>query len=280
MRKRITCLFMLLVITLSSSALADNKKLLSCCFFDVDKADAMLIIFPDGACIMIDAGTNKVGKTLAAKLKAEGITKLDALVITHFDKDHVGGADKLLETLSISCVVMPGYKKESKQYTQFLDALATSPRTEKCILKAREETVFSFGGANLRISAAHEMDYGVDEENDFSLAGRLSYGDIRFFFTGDAEDARQRELLEEGDILCDVLKVPYHGRAVTVSSDFLSACAPKIAWIPDGPEDEADPGLVQYLEEKLGTEVYRSAVDEDLVVISDGITVWVEETGH
>ena len=270
-------LLSLLLLALLSSALAEGEGLLSCRFFDVDKGDAMMIAFPDGARVMIDAGTNKSGKMLEKWLRAEKIERLDALVITHFDKDHVGGADKILKTVPVSRVVLPGYEKESKQHTQFLKALAESPETETVILGPREETVFSFGGADFRISAAHETDYGRDEENDFSLAGRLTYGETRFFFTGDAENARQMELLSEGDVECDVLKVPYHGRAVPASANFLSACAPKIAWIPDGPEDEADRGLVQYLEEKLGAAVYRSAGEGDLVVFSDGKTVWAEE---
>ena len=68
-----------------------------------------------------------------------------------------------------------------------------------------------------------------------------------------------RLLLEEGDVACDVLKVPYHGREVEVSEEFLSACAPKIAWIPDSQEEPAGEAVVQYLKEQLGASVYRSA---------------------
>ena len=279
MKKRMPRIFafLLLAALLAFSLAAAEEGLLSCRFFDVDKGDAMLITFPDGSRVMIDAGTNKAGKALEKWMRAEGIDRLDALVITHFDKDHVGGADKLLSSLSVSCVVIPGYEKESKQHTQFMQALDESPETETFVLGPREEKTFSFGGADLLLSAAHEMDYGRDEENDFSLCGRLSYGNTRFLFTGDAEDARQKELLEEGDLACDVLKVPYHGRAVTASAAFLTACAPEIAWVPDGPEDGADPGLLQYLEEKLGAAVYRSADEGDLLVVSDGETVHAVE---
>ena len=282
MNKRIAHLLPLsaLLLLLLTAALAEDAGLLSCRFFDVDKGDAMLITFPDGARVMIDAGSNKAGKMLEKWMKAEGIDRLDALVITHFDKDHVGGADKVLKACSVARVVIPGYEKDSKQHAQFLKALNGSPDTETVVLDPREETVISSGGADLRISAAHLTDYGRDEENDFSLAGRLTFGETRFLFTGDAEDARQRELLSEGDVACDVLKVPYHGRAVAVSAEFLSACQPEIAWIPDGPEDKADPGLVQYLEEKLSAAVYRSADEGDLVVFSDGKTVWAGEAGE
>ena len=213
-------------------------------FFDMGKADAMLITTPSGEQILIDAGTNKGGKKLAERFAKDGVDAIDLMIITHFDKDHVGGADKVLESVPVARVVMPKYAKESKQHTQFMDALSQSPKTQVDVLSAKGEKTFEFGGMILRITAAQETDYGIDEENDFSLAAYLTYGETKFLFTGDAEDARQTELLRAGDIACDVLKVPYHGRAVDVSAAFLSACHPKIAFITDSDDDPADPIVV------------------------------------
>lgn len=67
------------------------------------------------------------------------------MIITHFDKDHVGGADKVLESVSVAQVVMPQYAKESKQYTQFRDALSQSPQTRVEILSAGSEWSADFG---------------------------------------------------------------------------------------------------------------------------------------
>ena len=243
-------------------------------FFDMGKADAMLITTPSGEQILIDAGTNKGGKKLAERFAKDGVDAIDLMIITHFDKDHVGGADKVLESVPVARVVMPEYAKESKQYTQFMDALSQSPKTHVDVLSAKGETTFEFGDIALRITAAQETDYGIDEENDFSLAAYLTYGETKFLFTGDAEDARQTELLRAGDIACDVLKVPYHGRAVDVSAAFLSACHPKIAFITDSDDDPADPIVVKLLE-SMGTDVH-SARDGDLCVVSDGKSVRVK----
>ena len=96
----------------------------------------------------------------------------------------------------------------------------------------------------------------------------------RVLGAGDAEDARQTELLHAGDIDCDVLKVPYHGRLVDASAAFLAACSPKIAFIPDSDEEAASPMVVTILKE-LGTDVH-SGRDGDLVVVSDGKDVFVK----
>lgn len=78
-----------------------------------------------------------------------------------------------------------------------------------------------------------------------------------------------------GDIACDVLKVPYHGRIVDASTAFLTACSPKIAFIPDSDDDPADPLVMQILQE-LGTDVH-SGRDGDLTVVSDGKNVFVKK---
>lgn len=243
-------------------------------FYDMGKADAALITAEDGSRILIDAGTNKGGKKLAERFAEEGIERLDAMIITHFDKDHVGGADKILESVSVARVILPQYEKESKQYAQFMEALEQSAQTEREILPAGGEWSEAFGQTQLRVTAAERTDYGADEENDFSLATYLTYGETKFLFPGDAEDARQTELLRAGDIDCDVLKVPYRGRLVDASAAFLAACSPKIAFIPDSDEEAASPMVVAILKE-LRTDVH-SGRDGDLVVVSDGKDVFVK----
>ncbi|MBQ7051329.1 MAG: MBL fold metallo-hydrolase [Clostridia bacterium] len=245
-------------------------------FYDMGKADAMLITSPGGERILIDTGTNKGGKKLVERFAREGIDRIDTMIITHYDKDHVGGADKVLEEIDIGRVIMPVYDKESKQHTQFIEALGEQKNTEQTPMQIGSEMAFELaGGVSVRITAAHEHSYGSDEENDFSLAVRMSYGDTKFLFAGDAEDPRQRELLEEGDVACDVLKVPYHGRLVRSSEKFLTEAKPKIAYITDDEEDTASPVVVDILE-RLGAQVYSSLEDGDVTVVSDGASVSVK----
>ena len=243
-------------------------------FFALDNADAILITTPDGRRVLIDAGTDKDGKNLVKRFKKEGIDALDALIVTHFDKDHVGGADRVLDALDVARVVMPQYAKDGRQYQDFVQALQKSgAQAERLEANARLELPLD-DGATLLITAAHGTYYGEDEENDFSLCVRLAYGQTRFLFPGDAEDARQRELLAEGDVACDVLKVPHHGRMHGATPAFLQAASPSIAFVPDGEDEPANPVLLMLLED-AGAQVYLTA-DGDLTVLSDGERVWAQ----
>lgn len=266
-------LFLLPLLLLAPCAFSSAQEM-TVRYFDVGKADSMLITTPQGARILIDAGTNKNGKELAKRFTQEGIDHLDMMIITHYDKDHVGGADRILGDIKVDTVVMPIYDKESKQYEQFTEALAESGAASQP-LRIGEETALSFeDGTQLHITAAHRSSYGEDEENDFSLCVRMTYGDTRFLFPGDAENARQLELLAEGDLACDVLKVPYHGRLEDASAAFLAAASPSIAFVPDSEEDPGSEVVYALLREQ-GAQVY-SARSGDLTVVSDGHTVSVQ----
>ena len=272
--KRLTAILLGALLTLAACGALANALTVE--FFDVGKADAMLITTPQGMRILIDAATNKEGKALAERFDRAGITRIDMMIITHYDKDHVGGADKLLKELDVGTVVMPVYDKESKQHAQFEEALAATEGVEEIRMGRVETRVFEpEPGVTFSVTSAHREDYGEDEENDFSLAVRLCYGGTRFFFTGDAESARQLELLAEGDIACDVLKVPYHGRFETSSQAFLTACGPEIAFITDS-EDEPASALVTGMLEAMGAQVF-CAKDGGLLVTSDGETVKAEK---
>ena len=261
------------LLALSGCAAAENLRVE---FYDVGKADAMLITTPAGERILIDAATNKQGKKLVERFQKAGVDTIDVMIITHYDKDHVGGADKILEEIAVKQVIMPVYDKESKQHTQFEEALAQIGDVDVYRIGTGGEEAFESGdGVTMHVTAAHEAYYGKDEENDFSLAVRMTYGDTKLLFAGDAEAPRQRELLEEGDVACDVLKVPYHGRMTAMSGEFLAACAPKIAYITDDEDDPASEELIGILE-ALGTQVYTSRNDGDVVVISDGHSVSVQ----
>lgn len=270
MKKAFVLLLALLLLLLAAAAQANGLRV---DFYDMGKADAMLITTPDGVRILIDCGTNKGGKALVERFAKEGVDAIDTLIITHYDKDHVGGADKILESVAVRQVIMPVYDKESKQHTQFMEALDAIPEIARYPMEIQSDmTMQSPDGVELSITAAHRSSYGADEENDFSLAVRLTYGETKFLFAGDAETPRQLELLEEGDVACDVLKVPYHGRLVSASERFLTQACPQIAYITDGEEDPASRELIAILE-RLGAQVFTSREDGDVTVVSDGKTV-------
>ncbi len=95
----------------------------------VGKADALILKTDDWAA-MIDTGEERDGSYIRETLEAAGIDHLNLLLVTHFDKDHVGSAAELLETVGADQVLMPDYEGTRPEYAAFLSALEVHPETE------------------------------------------------------------------------------------------------------------------------------------------------------
>ena len=241
--RKLLCALCALCLLLAGCAGGEAADELTAVFFNVGKADAILLY--NGEIIDIRIGENGDGKDVAEAIRARGIERLDLLIITHFDKDHVGGADKILENIEVGRVLEPDYDKDSKQYRQYREALEEQGVGAEALC---ENTSFTLGGCEFSIDVANRTTTARTRENDFSLVVRLTHGDVRFLFAGDAENARLAELLDEGNLESDVLKVPHHGRYAGLSAAFFAAVSPEYAVITSDGDDPEDPETVRALE--------------------------------
>ena len=267
MYKLIACLLSaLLMLPWVGSA---RSRQLEAVFLDAGKSDA-IIILTDSGTVLIDAGRNSMGKEIVAFLKARQVERVDVMIITHFDKDHVGGADKVLEAMPVDFVIESVYDKESKQRSDYMQALE---KTRTRVESLSGNVSFELDGASFSIDAANADDYGEGEENDFSLVVSLRFGQVSFLFAGDAENARLAELLFEGGLRHHMLKVPHHGKAENLSAAFFQAVGPSYAVITSdekNPEDEVVPALLR----QLGAEVFLTR-EGAVTALTDGESIRV-----
>jgi beta-lactamase superfamily II metal-dependent hydrolase len=125
-------LILIFVLTGACSKQPDDIGFMDVFVFATGKADAILITTENHA-VMIDAGENKHGTAIADYLTKRGIDTIDYLIITHFHKDHVGGADTIIRNFDVKEVIVPNYGKQSKQYSQFVSAAVTTEIENKII---------------------------------------------------------------------------------------------------------------------------------------------------
>jgi len=255
--------------------------------FDVEKADATLII-TENHIIMIDAGENKHGRMLAEELLERGITEIDYLIITHFHKDHVGGARWLINELNVKNVIVPDYGKSSKRYEQFVDALEAFD-LEQTVLKEQmsltldsvEMTLFparqeyrEFGTVNDDDEYDEDEDAGEVNENDFSIVISITHGNSNLLFTGDAMAPRLEELLSTEEIVqtdYDFLKIPHHGRYNERSGEFITAISPTCAAITCSVSNQPDVRVISALLDVQAVMFFT--VNGNISFISDGHTL-------
>lgn len=234
----------------------------------VGKADA--IIFRCGEEVMvIDAGEEDDGEEVVDFLKNQGITQVDALIITHFDQDHVGGADTLIEEMDVKEIYVPAYEGSHTEYLDFMYAV----KNKNLVPKALTESIrFDLGDAQVLVEPplSYEAEPGsLDIDNNFSLITTIVHGENRLVFMGDAEKQRIRQWLDSSlPAPCDFLKVPHHGVYNTALQELFEALSPEYSVICSSQKNPADQKTVELLKTQ-GSQVLETK-DGDVTLISDG----------
>ena len=189
-------------------------------FFNAGKADATLIYCGEQA-VLIDAGEDGFGETILEYIKAKGLTKLDYLVVTHFDEDHVGGAAEVINNIPIDHVIQSNYPKDSTEYDNYIAALA-----EKNIEAEtpREDLYVELGEYwRMTVNPPAQEEYKKNPSNNSSLITSITFRHFRAIFLGDAEKQRVFEYARsqmEGSSEYTLFKLPHHG-AYVEHMDFL-----------------------------------------------------------
>ena len=151
-------------------------------YIDVGQGDATLIQKGNFS-LLIDAGKNEKGQMVVSYLKKKGIKKLNILVGTHPDSDHVGGLDDVINNVQVDTVYLPEAKKQTKTYRDVESALKRVNKTAQMPEIGKE---YRFE-KNVVIRFLGPLK-NYKEANNNSLVVQLAYGKNRFFFMGDAEE--------------------------------------------------------------------------------------------
>ncbi|MCL2577083.1 MAG: MBL fold metallo-hydrolase [Defluviitaleaceae bacterium] len=204
--------------------------------FGIGRSDAILITTENHA-ILIDTGENQHGDPIAGTLLSRGITSLDYLIITHFDRDHVGGAHRIINFLDVQNIVVPNYSRLTRHVQRFESAMENAG-IEPIVLT--EPMSFVLDGAHFVIDPSDLPYMSIDVEDiedeyddfeeeddddddaefiatgdDFSLIVKIGHGRNDFLFMGDATTHRRQQLLDCDDFMAmefDFIKVGRHGR--------------------------------------------------------------------
>ena len=259
---------------------------------DVGKGDCILVQCL-GSNILIDAGYEDTAEDVVKYLKDSGVDALSMLIMTHYHKDHVGGAAKIVESFSVDHVYIPNYEGSSDQYRAFIAALrAKGADTDNGIqfappyvIKVDKDQTIGIGGPGSQLQAQltiYASDIDFDEKknnhNDCSLAASLSFGKDSYLFGADLEKEGIEAFLAEHSADCDVLKVPHHGNRTKGMEEFLKAASPKIAVMTDSDGDQAQQENLSILE-GLGSRIYRSSANGTIVITSSGTGEYKVSTG-
>jgi competence protein ComEC len=246
--------------------------------FDVGQGDGLLVTFPNGRTLVVDAGARSrtgafdVGeRVLGPALRQRGLVRIDYLAITHGDPDHLGGAASLARDFSPReiwyGVPVPGHEP-----TRELQNVARRLRAAWRTLQKGDR--LDIGGVELRVHHPPAPDWERQAvRNDDSLVLSLRLADVSVLLTGDVGQEVERMLIPELDLASTVvLKAPHHGSASSSSTALLAAAKPAVALFSAGRSNPYGHPVPMVLERyrQAGVEIFRTDLDGQIDVMTDG----------
>jgi len=264
-----------------------REDLLRVSFLDVGQGDAVFVETPGGMTMLIDTGpsgsTGDAGeRVIAPFLRSRGISRLDVLVVTHPDDDHIGGARSLIAALDVLNVwISKGWAPSSQ--ARVLDSAA---RAESAAVLKPDAGPALFPDSSVKVYVLSDRcPPGAEPSaNNSSLALLLRYGATSFLLTGDVDSVVENELVSRyGNALkCDVFKAGHHGSSSSNGSALLNAAAPEHAVISCGRNNRfghPKPAALRRMLDK-GAVLHRTDLAGAVIFESDGRVVRTSPMPH
>ena len=237
-------------------------------FLDVGQGDCVLITCGEHA-MLIDAGDNSMGTTVELYLRKQNIKKLDYVIGTHPDADHIGGMDVIIYKFDCDTIILPDFEKNTATYRDVIDTI--NNKNYKITRSAAGKT-YSLGQSEFTVISPVSDNYG-DNANNYSVGIRLTYGDTSFLLAGDAEEEAEEDMLDSGqELKADVFKASHHGSRTSNTEEFLEAVNPKYAVISCGENNKYGHPHAQTLNtlRAMGIKVFRTDEQGAVIIKSDG----------
>lgn len=231
-------------------------------------ADAILIKIQDKY-VLMDTGLSDTGKKLKKLVESYGTDTIDYVILSHLDKDHIGGVDKIINKFNVNNIIQPNYMEDSKQYGQYIKAAQEKNISIENLTSNKQ---IEINGAKINIYPPEKSKYA--KSNDYSLIVEIEYGNYNYLFTGDAEEQRLQEFLKTSDKQYTFVKIPHHGRFNVMTPNFLESTSPKFAAITSSDNEPAEYEVLSLLKDVDAETLI--ATDGNIVIKSDGekINMW------
>lgn len=245
---------------------------------DVGQALAVAAVTADGHALLYDAGNSRedAKQVILPFLRSHGVDRLDYLVLSHPDQDHVGGMPAVLEGIAVNTYVDPVLPSTNRAYAETLrlvrDFGVQPLRAERGLvleLGAQVRVRILWPESPLIVDADGEI-----SDNDNCVVLMLEHGAVRMLLPGDLETRGEAALVERDReaLRAAILVAGHHGSRTSSSELFLAAVQPEVAIISVGRNNaygHPHEAALQRLR-AAGARIYRTDVDGTIVVTSDG----------
>ncbi|MEB2301356.1 MBL fold metallo-hydrolase [Lysinibacillus xylanilyticus] len=236
-------------------------------FIDVGQGDSIFIESPNGKTMLIDGGVKGAGQKVVSYLKELGVSKLDIVVATHPDADHIGGLIPVLNSIEIGQFYDSGKVHTSQTFEEMLTLIDTK-NIPYNVPKTGDRIAFD-DDINVKVLNANE---NATDNNDASIVLKLAYGNVSFLLTADAGIALEKEMMQD-DVKATILKAGHHGSNTSSSAGFIQAVHPEVTILSYGEGNKYGHPHAEVVErlQAIGSKIYATAEVGTVIVSTDGV---------
>lgn len=240
-------------------------------FIDVGQGDSILIESPSGKTMLIDGGVKVAGQQIVSYLNELGINKLDIVVATHPDADHIGGLIPVLDNMTTEQFYDSGKVHTSQTFEEMLTQI-DEKNIPYHVPKIGDDIEFD-KDVNVKVLNANDQ---ATDNNDASIVLKMTYGNVSFLLTGDAGVALEKEMLQY-DVKATVLKAGHHGSNTSSSDEFVQAVKPEVAILSYGEDNKYGHPHAEVMDrlQAIGSKIYATADLGTITVSTDGVNYTV-----
>lgn len=203
-----------------------NRDVAEVIFVNVGQGDCSVIKLPHGKTIMVDGGgsasysTYDVGSAeVMPMLRKNGVEKVEAVILSHYDKDHADGIVTVMDNLEVGEIFMPDYLPNTP-YRDIIESKAAETGTRVHYINSS----CAMSVADVLVKFIYsDFQKNSDNDNDKSLIAKVSYGNTSVLYTGDISRLSELGIEKEK---CDILKIPHHGSKSSTSEHLLRNTMP------------------------------------------------------
>ena len=252
----------------TSSATTQTSANVTIKFIDVGQGEAILIALPEKT-MLIDAGPTGSAPKIAQVLQELGRNKIDYLVATHPDEDHIGGMADVISSTQIGTIYAPNKTNNTATYRKFLTAIQNNNLQ---ITLAEAGTIIDQTDSYKLEILWPKKDANFPDTNDYSIIIKLTVGNKTFLFTGDAPT---NAILNSNPGHIDVLKVSHHGSRTGTTEVLIHKLSPTYAVLSYALDNSYGHPMQSVLNalRKHSVEVWGTGANGTITITCDGTNI-------
>ena len=234
-------------------------------FLDVNQGTSVLLE-SDGHYAIYDGGNSDRSSFVVAYLKDQGIEKLDYVIASHYDADHISGLVGVLNVFDVDTILGPNYVEDTEIYNSFMNMISSK---NKSITYSYAGDVYTLGSTTLEVIAPVDID---TDPNECSIVLRVNCGEKTLLLTGDAGSESETAMIATADNLsADILVAGHHGSADSTSDVFLDEVAPEYVVISCGKDNSYGHPTAETMNriESRGISIFRTDLQGTILASID-----------